>query len=74
MQKLRVFFLTAGGLGFAPIASGTFGSIPPVVIAFLLAMTGQPLWLISLAMVLLMVAFSIACIRFGSERQQSRDI
>ena len=70
MQKLRVFFLTAGGLGHAPIASGTFGSIPPVVIAFILAMTGQPLWLISLAMVLLMVAFSIACIRFGGEAEQ----
>ncbi|MEE2680742.1 MAG: phosphatidylglycerophosphatase A [Planctomycetota bacterium] len=70
MQKIRLFFLTAGGLGFAPVASGTFGSLPPVVIAFILAMAGQPLWLISLAMMLLVVAFSLACIRFGAEAEQ----
>ena len=70
MQKIRVFFLTAGGLGFAPIASGTFGSLPPVVIAFVLAMLGQPLWLISLVMVLLLVVYSLACVRFGDEAEQ----
>ena len=54
MKSIRVFFLTAGGLGYAPIASGTFGSLPPVVIAFALAMFGQSVWLISLVMLLLM--------------------
>ena len=69
MKSIRVFFLTAGGLGYAPIASGTFGSLPPVVIAFVLAMLGQSVWLISLVMLLLMLVFSIACLRFGNEAE-----
>ena len=36
MQRLRAAFLTVGGLGHAPIASGTFGSLPPVCLAFIL--------------------------------------
>lgn len=69
MRSIRVFFLTAGGLGYAPIASGTFGSLPPVVIAFVLAMFGQSVWLISLVMLLLMLVFSVACLRFGNEAE-----
>lgn len=70
MKSIRVFFLTAGGLGYAPIASGTFGSLPPVVIAFALAMFGQSVWLISLVMLLLMLVFSVACLRFGNEAER----
>lgn len=65
MRDFRFFLLTAGGLGYAPIASGTFGSLPSVVLAFLLVQLGQPFWLVSLCMVLLIVAFSVVCLRFG---------
>lgn len=58
--------LHVGGLGHAPIASGTFGSLPPVVLAILLVQLGQPHWLINLCLILLGIAFSIACIRFGA--------
>lgn len=61
--------LTAGGLGHAPIASGTFGSLPPVVLAFVLVQTDQPAWLLNTCLVLLGVAFSIACIRFGKQAE-----
>ena len=69
MSGLKSFFLTAGGIGHAPVASGTFGSLPPVAIALLMAFLGQPLWLISLVMLLLMVVFSVACIRIGGEAE-----
>lgn len=65
MRDMRFFLLTAGGLGHAPIASGTFGSLPPVVLALLLIQLGQPPWLVTLCMALLIVAFSIVCLRFG---------
>ena len=66
MRDFRFFLLTAGGLGHAPIASGTFGSLPPVILAFILVQLGQPNWLVSLCMALLVVAFSVVCIRFGA--------
>lgn len=66
MNRFRFWMLTAGGLGHAPIASGTFGSLPPVILAFLLVQLGQPPWIVNLCMALLIVAFSIACLRFGS--------
>ena len=69
MRDLRFFLLTAGGLGHAPIASGTFGSLPPVILAFILVQLGQPNWLVSLCMALLVVAFSVVCIRFGAEAE-----
>ncbi len=70
MKSIRVFFLTAGGLGLAPSASGTFGSLPRMVIAFVLAMLGQSVWVISLVMLLLLLVFSVACIRFGGEAEE----
>ena len=69
MRNVRIWFLTAGGLGHAPIASGTFGSLPPVALALALALLGQPMWLISLVMLLLLAVFSVACIRFGGEAE-----
>lgn len=62
--------LSVGGLGHAPIASGTFGSLPPVVLAILLVQLGQPGWLVNGCLLLLGTAFSIACIRFGALGEQ----
>ncbi|MEC7351855.1 MAG: phosphatidylglycerophosphatase A [Planctomycetota bacterium] len=69
MTRFRTFLLTAGGLGHAPVASGTFGSLPPVAIALLMAFLGQPVWLITLVMLLLVAVFSVACVRFGGEAE-----
>ena len=66
MKTFRMAMLTVGGLGHAPIASGTFGSIPPVVLAFVLVQLSQPHWVVNLCLVLLAIAFSIACVRFGA--------
>jgi phosphatidylglycerophosphatase A len=65
MNRFRLTMLHVGGLGHAPIASGTFGSLPPVVMVIILVQLGQPDWLVNLCLVLLGITFSIACIRFG---------
>tara|TARA_B100001059_G_C17809341_1_gene571266 strand:+ start:1068 stop:1574 length:507 start_codon:yes stop_codon:yes gene_type:complete len=70
MQRLRAAFLTVGGLGHAPIASGTFGSLPPVCLAFLLVQFGQQGIVLELSMLLLLVIFSVACLRFGRESEE----
>jgi phosphatidylglycerophosphatase A len=59
------FCLTAGGLGRLRPAPGTWGSLPPAALAFLMARIGCPIEQIALAMVLLMVAASVATVRFG---------
>ena len=64
-MKFRLAMLHVFGLGHAPIASGTFGSLPPVVLALLLVQLAQPHWLVNLSLVLMGVVFSIACVRFG---------
>ncbi|MBB47477.1 MAG: phosphatidylglycerophosphatase [Phycisphaerae bacterium] len=70
MQRFRAAFLTVGGLGHAPIASGTFGSLPAVCLAFLLVQFGQQGIVLELSMILLAVIFSIACLRFGRESEE----
>lgn len=57
--------LTAGGLGFLRPASGTWGSLPPVVVAVGLANLGQPVWSIEVSMILLLAIGTVACLRFG---------
>jgi len=65
MRRFKLAMVTVGGIGLAPIASGTFGSIPPVVMALVLVQTSQPSWIVNGCLVLLGLVFSIACIRFG---------
>lgn len=59
------FCLTAGGLGRMWPAPGTWGSLPPAALAFLMARLGCPAWQVALAMVLLAVAAGVATVRFG---------
>ena len=59
------FCLTAGGLGLLRPAPGTWGSLPPAALAFLMARLGCPTWQVALAMVLLAIAASVATVRFG---------
>ena len=65
MRRLKLGLVTVGGIGHAPVASGTFGSMPPVVMALLLVQSDQPLWLVNGCLVLMGLVFSMACIRFG---------
>ncbi|MCH2146055.1 MAG: phosphatidylglycerophosphatase A [Phycisphaerales bacterium] len=65
MRRFKLGMVTVGGIGLAPVASGTFGSIPPVVMALLLVQSDQPTWLVNGCLILLGLVFSIACIRFG---------
>lgn len=57
--------LTGFGLGLLRPAPGTWGSLPPVVIAFGMASVLGPHWTIEATLILLAAAASIACIRFG---------
>ena len=65
MGLIPMLAVTSGGLGFLRPASGTWGSLPPAVAAGLLALAGQPAWLIDLCLVLLLAIGSVACLRFG---------
>lgn len=66
--------LTVGGLGLLRPAPGTWGSLPPLAVATLLLATGGGRLEIAIAMVLLVAAGSIACVRFGgwAERRWRR--
>ena len=44
MGVIPALAVTAGGLGFLRPASGTWGSLPPAVVAALLAVFGAPGW------------------------------
>lgn len=59
--------LTVFGLGRLRPAPGTWGSLPPVVLAWGLAtFVGiDHAWMITLSLVLMAVLFSIVCVRFG---------
>lgn len=58
MEKINKFLATGFGTGLAPVASGTFGTIPGVLIA--LAMTRLPIvWQCGIAAVLTLLAIPI---------------
>ena len=52
------------GLGFLPIAPGTWGSLPPVVLFVLLSMYPVTMLTIAIVMVVLALASSILCVMF----------
>ncbi len=64
--RLPLALITTLGLGHLRPASGTWGSLPPAVLAGVLILTNQAgttLWYVLLAAVTIL--FSIACVRFG---------
>ena len=70
MGTIRGLFVTAGGLGFIQPAGGTWGSIPPVAAAWLLAILAAPTWQVNLAVVLLGLIGCVACVRFGGVAEE----
>ncbi|MAC20728.1 MAG: phosphatidylglycerophosphatase [Phycisphaerae bacterium] len=71
MGVLPSMAVTALGLGFLRPASGTWGSLPPAVVAGLLLLMHQPAWLIDLSMVLLLAIGCVACLRFGRAAERA---
>lgn len=72
----RLMLLTVFGLGHMRPASGTWGSTPPVVVALVLVwlLGSQTLGVfehitINVALVLIGLIFTIACIKFGAEAE-----
>ncbi|MCE9619084.1 MAG: phosphatidylglycerophosphatase A [Planctomycetes bacterium] len=71
LGSMRWCGVTACGLGHMRPASGTWGSLPPVVLAGVLAFIGvsQPVWIIT--MVIVAAAASWMCVRWGTAAEQA---
>lgn len=63
--------LSAGGLGYARFASGTWGSLPPCVLVAGLVWAGQPVWVVNTALALLGLWAAVACVRFGPAAERA---
>ena len=53
------------GLGWLPVAPGTWGSLPPVIIFALMCRFGTPAGIISIVMAALALAGSVLCVKFA---------
>ena len=71
-MNIRSMVLTAGGLGLCKPAPGTWGSLPPVMLAFSMAclLPREAQWMIAVSVGLMGLCFSIACVKFGSEAEE----
>jgi phosphatidylglycerophosphatase A len=54
------------GLGWLPVAPGTFGSLPPVLLFVLMCRLGSTPTIIAIVMALLTLVGSLICIKFAS--------
>jgi len=66
------FSLTVGGLGFAPFASGTWGSLPPciVVLGLVALLPAGYGWVIDATLVALLLWASIGCVRWTAAAEE----
>lgn len=74
MPRSSEMLLTTGGLGHMRPASGTWGSLPPVIVAYALIMLGigpgDPMsWVYYLVLALICVVYSGACVLLGHEAE-----
>lgn len=61
-QRFSLLLATVAGVGYAPVAPGTFGSIAAVGMGWLLLhFTGWPAWSLAVAAVVLTPIASLAC-------------
>lgn len=77
MNRVHLVLVTACGMGYLRPAPGTFGSMPPVILATLLAWwcpgriaDDVPLTYVDGALAVLTVAASMVCLQFGSRAEQ----
>lgn len=57
--------VTACGLGYLRPASGTWGSLPPVVVVLAMLVYGAPPWSVTLVMAVFAVKSSLLCLYYG---------
>jgi phosphatidylglycerophosphatase A len=74
MPPSSEMLLTTGGLGHMRPASGTWGSLPPVIIAYALILVGigpgnDLAWVYFLVLALICIIFSGACVLLGHEAE-----
>ena len=62
------------GLGYIPLASGTWGSLPPVIIFVRMSYCNQDSKTISMTMLVLAIVGSIICIRFAPVAIRARGV
>ncbi|MGI9013100.1 MAG: phosphatidylglycerophosphatase A family protein [Phycisphaerales bacterium] len=65
--RVQTLLLTVFGLGFMRPAPGTWGSLPPCIIAFAIIslVPTDATWLLTAAMILLALAAGVVCIALG---------
>ncbi|MEM7228294.1 MAG: phosphatidylglycerophosphatase A [Planctomycetota bacterium] len=66
----RTLALTVGGLGLLRPAPGTWGSLPPVIVAGVMVLAGASLIQLNIVMIALLIASSIACVALGRFAEQ----
>ena len=71
MGVVPMLAVTSMGLGFLRPASGTWGSLPPAILAGILLLAGQPGWIIDVCLLLTLGIGCIACIRFGVDSERT---
>jgi phosphatidylglycerophosphatase A len=73
MNSLRKWILTGGGLGYLPLAPGTWGSLAPCALFLLLAwaLGDEAVWIVAAAMVVLAILSSVGCVVLGRYAEQA---
>ncbi len=69
-ERLKLLLATGLGTGYLPIAPGTWGSGAVTLIYVLMALAGASFAAISITMIALAVAFSVACVWSGGYAEQ----
>ena len=64
-MKMKRLLTSCFGLGFMPIASGTWGSLPPVVLFMILSYLDIGVVWISAVMLSVALAASVVCVKFA---------
>ncbi len=64
-MNLRALLITSLGLGYLRPAPGTWGSLPPPALAFLLILLGASSTTVSLTMAILCMFASVICLALG---------
>lgn len=62
---MRRLLTSCFGLGHLPLAPGTWGSLPPVIILIFMSRCGAPALLIAIIMAALVLIGSVICIKFA---------
>lgn len=69
--RSKLLWITVFGLGHMRPAPGTWGSLPPIAGAAVLLLLGSPAWVVSLAALVGLVAWSLGCVVQG-DRAEAR--